>query len=470
MQIGANICARSERMNMKALIKSKKLWVGIVIGLVLIFSINKALQTQQMQKAKTMSEELFKPEQSSPFCFGRLMFDLPKHAVVTGSNYNHPSVDNFETTENVTKEDFEKKISDFESQLRNIKHKKDPSLLKEKIEVTGIPNAKIFVHWENDFSEHLVTVTGFRWFNNKTQIKLVSEISTRFLQSAPNEIVEVIKGLRPRAVNEVPTEHGFCIEGGFFPDQQTGQWVETADLAVGFSPWADVSISIETLVSHQKDPDTLLDRINALGAPPFSINLIRKGARDSGPHKGQEVLFESTQRGHRTYTFIWETDGEIDNNQLPHIHLEMRFGHEGKRLLSKDEALALYEYVLAHLRVRPVIAAPLSHTNPPQSPLGELVSTGNICPQTGWWQCSEGGEVVGGKRQFLKQGEPAPHAFIMDAPSLLQKLQGKRPSYKITTVWTLVDYEAVVTATQTQPTSVIDSTNVPDASPPHNEA
>lgn len=460
-------------MNMKALIKSKKLWVGIGISLLLTIAIGGTLhvqRNQQLQKAKTMSEELFKPEQPNPFCFGRLMFDLPKHAVVTGSDYRHPFINTFQTSQGVNKEIFDKTLNEFELKLRAAKHKVDSSLLKNVIEIPSVPDAKIFVHWEDDFQDSSVILSGFRWLPNKIEFKFVTHAAIESLQSATDSMIEVIKGLRPRAVNEVPTEHGFCIEGGFFPDQQTGQWVETADLAVGFSPWADVSISIETLVSHQKDPDTLLDRINALGAPPFSINLIRKGARDSGPHKGQEVLFESTQRGHRTYTFIWETDGEIDNNQLPHIHLEMRFGHEGKRLLSKDEALALYEYVLAHLRVRPVIAAPLSHTNPPQSPLGELVSTGNICPQTGWWQCSEGGEVVGGKRQFLKQGEPTPHAFIMDAPSLLQKLQGKRPSYKITTVWTLVDYESVVASTQTQPTSLIDSTKGPDASPPHNEA
>ena len=431
-------------MNMKALIKSKKLWMGIAIALFLIFLTNKLIQTQQMEKAKAMSEELFKPEKPNPFCFGRLMFDLPKHAVVTGSNYRHPSVDNFETMENVTKEDFEKTVIDFETSLRHTKHKIDASVLQDVIEPAESSNTKIFVHWKGGYSTQLKTITAYKWMPNQTQFKFISEINPEYANSAAKDIVEILKRLRSRAVNEVPTEHGFCIEGGFFPDQQTGQWVETADLAVGFADWADVSISIETLVSHKKDPDTLLDRINALGIAPSTIHVIRKGNRDVVQQKGQEVLFESTQGGHRTYTFIWETDGEIDNNQLPHIHLEMRFGHERKRLLNKEEALALYEYVLAHLRVRPTIAAPVSQTETPTIPLGEFATTGNICPQTGWWQCSEGGDVAGGKRQFLKQGESAPYAIIMGDASMLQKLQGKRPSCKIMTVWTLVGYEVTL--------------------------
>jgi hypothetical protein len=70
------------------------------------------------------------------------------------------------------------------------------------------------------------------------------------------------------------------------------------------------------------------------------------------------------------------------------------------------------------------------------------VATGRACPQTGWWQASEAGEIEGGARQYFRAGETMPQVTTLGELSLWQKLKGARPSYRTATVWKLVDYDA----------------------------
>lgn len=425
--------------------KNKKIWAGVVALLVAGAAASQVHQLWQINKVKIMSEELFKPTQPNPFCFGRLMIDLPKHAMVTGSDYGHPDVDKFETTEGVTKEIFDKTVRDFETQLRTTKHEVDPSLLKAVVPVPGVPDAKIFVHWKGDYSEHQIMLTGYRWLPNNTQYKFVSEVDPGAQQLATEDMVSVVKGLRARLVNEVPTEHGYCIEGGFFPDTQTGTSPERSDLAIEFGSWADASISITSATVQVKEADTLLDRLRNLPArmPDLAriATTIRSGSRDVGPHKGEEVLAELNQDGRRIYSFIWEAEGELARNDLPHIHVEMRFDHEndGKPMLTKDQMLALWEYVLGHLRVRPTTATHTSQAEPQRTPLGEFAATGVRCPQTGYWHCPEN-DLQGNIRLF-QHGETMPPAIVKREVSLIERIKGNPGLHRADTVWKLVRYE-----------------------------
>ena len=85
-----------------------------------------------------MSEDLFKPEKLEPKCFGRMLLELPKGAQMQGSLYQYPGVNKkIEETPNITQDEYEKTVVEFEENLRNTKHEKDPSLLKS---VTAVPN------------------------------------------------------------------------------------------------------------------------------------------------------------------------------------------------------------------------------------------------------------------------------------------------------------------------------------------
>jgi hypothetical protein len=77
-------------------------------------------------------------------------------------------------------------------------------------------------------------------------------------------------------------------------------------------------------------------------------------------------------------------------------------------------------------------------------PLGTPVSAGDICPQTGWWHCSEDGNGVGvldGQRQYIQQGHRIPQALLLSPQTLWEKIRGVQASFESTTptAWALVD-------------------------------
>jgi hypothetical protein len=76
--------------------------------------------------------------------------------------------------------------------------------------------------------------------------------------------------------------------------------------------------------------------------------------------------------------------------------------------------------------------------------LGTGAYAGDVCPQTGWWQCGDSSPatgILGGERQFLKQGQRMPQALLLPQPTMWQRLRGVQPSYenRHPTLWTLVD-------------------------------
>lgn len=77
-------------------------------------------------------------------------------------------------------------------------------------------------------------------------------------------------------------------------------------------------------------------------------------------------------------------------------------------------------------------------------PIGTDALAGEICPQSGWWRCGDGDNgtgVMGGQRQYIKQGDRMPQALLLPSPSLWERVRGLQPSFeaKDRTSWTLVD-------------------------------
>lgn len=444
---------------MKQLLRSKALWVCVVLAGAGAWAASQVYTAHQFKEAKAMSEDMFKPDTPQPVCFGRMVFDLPKGAKQQGSLYQYQGAYlKIEETPNVTQTGFDRTVGDFEEQLRTTKHEKDPSLLRSVRMLKGPGGGKIFVHWDKEFSEHVMTLTGFSFLNG-VQYKLISNVSLNQIQEVTHEMAYALEHLRPKAPHEVPAEHGFCLNTAVIPDDLKGEGFEEAKISFDVPPWEFVNIDIVTGVNYVKPTDTLLERpaMAAKRFPLFSkgITTLRSGKRRVGDLDGEELLMHLTENERTYFLFMWEVQGAIKSNNPPDIHLELRVGQDGKPgEMTKVQALALWEYLLPRLRVRPVTdqAAKVSAA-PALTPLGELAATGRICPQTGWWQCSEEAlPVKGGRKQLVRQGEPLPQVTLLGEPSMLDRLKGRHPEYSTATVWKLVEYEhPVETGTNEHP-------------------
>jgi hypothetical protein len=179
----------------------------------------------------------------------------------------------------------------------------------------------------------------------------------------------------------------------------------------------------------------------------------RRGPRPLNGEAGEEVLERVHElNGNYVHSFMWELiHNKTDNVFTPLMSFEMSTGHSrpGTTVhasLTDAHALALWDKMLSSLRVRPVVdAKPVAATpDAAEVPLGTWADASERCPQTGWWECLDGGDgidIVGGRQQFYRKGESMAQATQMMPATPGQRLTGQRPTLtsKIPTSWKLVD-------------------------------
>jgi hypothetical protein len=386
----------------------------------------------------------------STFCIGRFLIDAPSNSRLGGGNYKY-DFQGIEQIKAMTFDNFEKEIDRKEAVLKAAKHKTEPSLLR----VSRRPekNTRILAFWEEDVVTSVVNIEGYRWMNGNA-FYFKGEVSTNKQDAGLKRMQEALSLLHPRSDVEFPAEPGYCFAGGFIANPRWRNEEARVDIDIAGHPDAFVSVWIYPLASHKHDKP-LLERMGgltqALGGLATSVHVLRKGDRQIGPYKGQEHLASAPNSGGmRGHAFVWETQGE-GTLDTPAIKIELTTGHQDskgnpqKTSLTDQQAMKLWDDVLNSFRLRPTGENPQTsglHPDPqPGLPLGELVATGRRCPQTGWWQTTESGEVEGGRRQRFVAGEQMPEVVLLQGSSVWQKLKGKRPSHRIATLWKLVEFD-----------------------------
>jgi hypothetical protein len=296
-----------------------------------------------------------------------------------------------------------------------------------------------------------------------------------FVQSADGAISKdveiknlntVASHLRQRADDEIPGEPGTCIDGGIVSWQPE---FEQVTLGIRLKEFPDVHFSIDVVknqkyLSQSSDLEARLKGAETDGGSWFSrVTFFRRAQRQLGDWKGFEALaLKPAQENEKeSHEFHFISLGEPNEPLRPRLDIQLDTGASGHHMgavkpsLSNEEAVALWDKLTSSIRVRPLGGKKSSAAAPPKAPLASLVSTGNACPQAGWWQCIEGDSIEGGRRRHFTVGETMPHAILLGEPNFWQKLTGDRPSHTRITVWKLVDYDEVPTA----PSSIADESS-----------
>jgi hypothetical protein len=263
----------------------------------------------------------------------------------------------------------------------------------------------------------------------------------------------VASRLRLRAEDEVPAEPGACVEGGFVSWQPE---FERAALGVRLKEFPDVHFSIEVIKNQDYlvESSALEPRLKGAekdGGSWYSrIQFFRRGPRQLGNWQGFEALARKPAQEDSTesHEFAFVSLGAMRDPLQPELNIKLDTGVKDDQIasvkpsLTDEEAVALWDKLTASIRVRPTDGgARQSAIASPKTPLGSFVETGSPCPQTGWWQCSEGGEFAGGRRRHFAAGQPMPYAVLLGKPSVWQKLKGERHDQEIATVWQLMEYD-----------------------------
>jgi hypothetical protein len=402
-------------------------------------------------------------EKTKTVCFGRFMVDVPASATVV---WGETDIQLGVTVYPNGVDQVKKLAQEFIVKLKSEKaiYQNDVPLLISVDDVAQ-PEGKIVVGYEGFESINDLKINGYFRLNDDGVV-----IDARPLRPEKDatiaDITSIARRLRQHAENEIPTEPGNCIEYAFLPDRPDENKEPPGELVrVGFrlKEFPDTHFSIYVAPANQYNPesDSLERQFKRIKEDPMtpeeekalaSTKFFREKPRQIHDwHTGYEVLMRTPdEKGSLSHhDFRMKFTGVPLDRLKPYADIQLQTGvaddaaGAAKATLTDEEAIAVWDKITSTIRVRPTGAAALKAAEadqPPRFPLGELAATGRTCPQTGWWQASEPGNMEGGGRQHIKTGERMPHVITPREPSIWQKLKGERPSYRAATVWQLVDY------------------------------
>lgn len=438
-------------------------------------------------QVKNMTAEI-KNLKMKTVCVGRFLIDVPNDAEVTYrgamiagwsiATYHDETDEQF--VERIKKKEVELGATENEHGMPSLERTQqiDQNGVQGKIHVfgrewiRGLPNEKV--------AEDVRIDATIR--EKKKSFNLTIENGD---DSDLTELVQLVSQFRARAENEIPTEAGYCFDGGFITEPITIKQSERTTMFVGLKGHPDVSIMLD-MTAGIVTPKTLFERDdrNSVRLEYSSrFHTFRRGSRPFLGNAGEEILERVHEEdGSYGHDFMWEP---IHNNPgdllTPLMSFELSTGHgsHGKTVnssLTDAEAIALWDKMLSSLRVRPVhITKPVAAV-PPQVPLGALAYASESCPETGWWECNDGDKdtpILAGRQQYYRKGERMGQAIQLMPTTPAQRLLGQRPTFtsKIPSMWKLVSrrqYPRIASTVAlagalTAPVDDVNNDNAPDA-------
>lgn len=429
-------------------------------------SVKNSWKTAHMTPPSPRVAEALAKKQT--ICFDRFLIDVPEGTQVVWGGHSAPQDVSIAPGR---AQELQRVVAEREAELkakRRYPRTKNLSLYFETLDGV-LPGMKHVVSQRDFGSEGMFRIdTYFAMGDSLVSMDagfLAKSTEGADRQSALNILNDMARRLRPRDNYEIPTEPGLCLDNAFLADPTEPGPEERANLlnvGLRLKVFPDVHLSISLMPTNPDeeaqwslDNQLRISEENAArdGLPnPFrEMTFLRRAKREIGDWKdGFEVITivpdQPKKKVNSYQDFLMRFRGQPDKWLFPHIDIAMQTGAGDKRVgqvkssLSYDEGIALWDAITSSIRPRPVGPVKTSEAAPPKAPLGELAATGRECPQSGWWQCADAGNVQGGRRQFFRAGERMPHAVLQGEPSVWQKLKGEVPQHKAATVWQLVDY------------------------------
>jgi hypothetical protein len=409
------------------------------------------------QEVATMTEKM------KTICVGRFLIDLPEQAehLLQGAFIQGFDIRVFPETEDA----FKARVANRETALQYPKPdfygEVKPLEVAKDIQVSDFVG-KIFVFGRETtygfkkrerFEVTSVQIEGYAHANGFSV-----NFSKKFADPERLDVWRnLLAQLRLNPEDKIPDEPGFCIDHAYFREPLTADQGERVTMLAGLPAHSDLTIMFDTIAGVRPAKDGLLARAKK-GDEGDSAEVkarskqLNAGTRAINGIPGEQILERFIERNAaNTFAFMWESPATADNVFRPALSLEMQAGvnHRagGKPVqssLSEKALLDLWGKISSSIRVRPAEPPKVSAAEPPPPPIGTYAWAGDRCPESGWWQCSAGGDgtgVLGGQRKYIKQGERIPQALLLPPQTLWEKVRGQQRSYetKTPTSWKLID-------------------------------
>jgi len=325
-------------------------------------------QTEARHMNQARIDKLF--EKTKPVCFGRFVVDVPATAqVVPGPQAFGATVQSFPNDASSTATRAKGKRAEIQAKSQTIEHAEVISLLEQ-------PSARnwTLTYWKSANAKKLgiqeiegylsIGPHGFTYFSS------TAPREGRTFALVTERLDYIATHLRARDPAEVPKEPGVCLDVGFIADD-TGKFQEIFGVGLRFPELPDASFSISTNKDAQQG-DSFEDRRAeakraALMVPEQAgalgkIKTLREGKLKVSQGEGSEALFRRpiTKADGHWHEFQFEYAGKRLDHHNPSWDAALFTGVERDQAgsvassLSDDEAIALWDRLMASVRLRVV--------------------------------------------------------------------------------------------------------------------
>ncbi|KVD51097.1 hypothetical protein WS61_29810 [Burkholderia sp. ABCPW 11] len=317
----------------------------------------------------TMTNPLLSKQR--PWCIGRFVFNRPEASEITNQRYKFRG-EKLETQHNASSASYQTKVDGLENEYRT-KQRFDPSNPNGKtghawLEKAFSPtkNSRVFVYQEGVAkAAKLPFETEGYLYENTTLFHTVGRIGSAAIGRAEEIYSDTYRRIKARDNWAVPTESGFCFDGGIVTGSST--YTEEVSQSFALMPGRPALLVIQMRDSvdvDQKEPLTKtlpalraqMDRVSS-----GSYRILRQGKRTVAGMEAEEVLFALKEGEITSYRFYLLAPGDPSTLAKPHTAIQLLLGASSPDLKPEeatspvDEAGALqtWDMLLNNLRLRP---------------------------------------------------------------------------------------------------------------------
>jgi len=419
-------------------------------------SQSKKLLENPMKSTTLRISELFKETRS--ICFGRFIVEVPiSSSVIYGPTSIESQIFSLENKADKIPDLLAERLVEVEREISNFPKYEIADLpLLGKVMDGVVPGQKIVFGVRSSVG---YAIDSFTPVGNNIFVQ-------HFGPVPPNEddvprINQIASSLRVRSESDIPAESGMCIQGGFSSIEPK---YERAAIGLYFEEYPDVRLSIDAHKNQDylplgSSPKRLREKArekgmaNGFGDFFSKIKVLREGSRQLGIWEGEEFATRRPRFIDDTdaHEFRFHSMGSIKNAYHPELDIRLDTGvkknakAKATPSLTDDEALDLWDRIITTIRLRKPSDATLVRQRLPVVPIGTIDKTGDICPQTGIWECSHKKKIIGEKQKTLIEGEKMPYVLVIDSSKPLQWIFGDS-QVNVEATWKLVAYTSVENA------------------------
>jgi len=295
-------------------------------------------------------------------CFGRYVLDIPKQSEFSIGNTELNSIKVAYQGKSPSALIFAEKIKAREAVLRAAKHETDGSRLLEALDIND-GNSRLFVYREDERDIFL------KWVETSVRVgmdewKIQNDTADEYLLKTKNLVTQLAAQMQFRSMEDIPQTKGACIYSGLI----AGSGYERENFTAGVymeSPEFTISIKSETSGPRERG-NTLWDRVeraekdvNEIYGIKLPIGVVRRAEVQVDGRKGQEYVTITPEKGIERFNAKAEIYGDATPKK-PTFKIEMDAAwvknpskDQKKHMLSKEEALALWDSILKSIRPRP---------------------------------------------------------------------------------------------------------------------